>query len=580
MHDLGKITVAFCCLMLPLAVAIGSTTTPGWVAKPAGALDTSFGSHLTHRPGVVLVKFHPDAGRLARQSLLASLGAELVRELAGLGVQVLAVPVGQEAAVAAVLNQHPAVKYAELDYVAHAARLPNDPKWDKQWPLPVIEADAAWDLVVGGPEQIIAVVDSGVDLDHPDLISKLWVNEGEIPDNMVDDDGNGCVDDVYGCHFYYDQNGVYRKDGSVQDPRGHGSHVTGIAAAATDNGVGIAGVSWGARLMSVRVLYESLIGFYSDIAAGIRYAADQGATVINLSLGGEPASHVLQEAVNYAHARGVLLVAAAGNNGHIGEPVLYPAACEHVIAVAATDQADERWYRSNRGPEVDLAAPGVNVYGASAFGFYFRQSGTSVAVPHVSGVAALVLSLRPWLAPEEVEALLEQSADDVNGVALPGWDEELGWGRINARQAVEAAAEELSLALEAEPGWLPPSGGQVKLTVRLTDGEGRLSGGGAAIGFQSDRGIITPTLGLTLNGMVTATLEFDGGTVGSAVVVTATFGSRSRSLLIPVGEPTPTPTATPTPTPTSTITVTPTPTATPMPTATITLLRYLPLIVH
>ena len=548
-----------CCTVILLLAVVGQG---GAAPLPTAPLPPEMAAY---RPGAVLVRFRPGADRLAQRRVLATLDAQPVRELAGLGVQVLAVAVGQEAAVAAALSRHPAVEYAELDHVAHAARTPNDPQWDQQWALPAIEAPAAWDLTVGDTEQVIAVLDSGIDLDHPDLAAKLWVNEGEIPDNGLDDDDNGCVDDVHGCHFYVDGNGDHRQDGSVQDPRGHGSHVAGIAAAATDNGVGIAGVSWGAQLMPVRVLYDSLIGFHSDIAAGIEYAADQGATVINLSLGGTPASQTLQEAVDYAHERGALLAAAAGNKGYQGQPVLYPAACEHVIAVAATDQADNRWYGSNRGPEIDLAAPGVGITSASAAGFYFQQDGTSVATPHVSGLAALLLSLQPWLTPDEVEELLGQSADDVNGATSPGWDEELGWGRINARRAVEAAAAGLDLTLSVEPDWLPPGGGQAQITAVLADGdgEGRPAGGGAAIAFASDGGVITPTLALTLGGLAAATLDFEGGAVGSSVIVTATFGSQTRSVLLPVLSPTATPTVTPTPT--DTPTPTPTATSTPSP---------------
>ncbi|MDH7485449.1 MAG: S8 family serine peptidase [Anaerolineae bacterium] len=581
-----RVVIAFCSIVLLLSLRGGEAAALPPKGPSAQVLPP-------HRPGAVLLKFRLD-DPLAQQRLLTTLQVQPLWELAGLDVQVLAVPVGQEAAAAAALRRHPAVAYAELDYVAHAARLPDDPQWNRQWPLPVIEAPAAWDLTMGGPEQVIAIVDSGIDLDHPDLAAKLWVNRGELPANGLDDDGNGCVDDIYGCHFYqwWDSRvgqWVPRRDGNVQDDFNHGSHVAGIAAAATDNGVGIAGLSWGARLMAVKVLNEYGSGFYSDIAAGIVYAADQGAKVINLSLGGESASQVLQDAATYAHQRGALLAAAVGNNGHQGQPVLYPAACEHVIGVAATEQADLRWYRSNRGSRVDLAAPGVDVYSTSAFGYYFTQSGTSVATPHISGLAALLLSLQPWLGPEALEALLEQTADDVNGATFPGRDEELGWGRINARRAAEAAAQGLELTLAAEPGWLPAGGGQVQVTARLADAQGRLAGGGAAIAFDSDGAVITPTLSLTVDGVARAALRFGGGEEGSTVAVTATFGTRSRSLLIPVLEPTATPTATltPTPTPTATLTLTPTPTATPTLTPTVTATptlavrpHYLPLLLR
>jgi subtilisin family serine protease len=441
---------------------------------------------------------------------------------------------------------------------------------DQQWPLVVIEASSAWDVAVGGSEQIVAIVDSGIDLTHPDLAPKLWVNSDEVPGNSRDDDNNGCVDDVLGCHFYrrWDSTqGLWLqvRDGDVQDTYGHGSHAAGIASAASNNGVGISGVSWGAQLMAVRVLDEYGQGFYSDIASGIVYAASQGATVINLSLGGESSSALLEDAVNTARLLGAILVAAAGNDGG---SVLYPAASENVISVGATDSSDLVWHRSNRGPEVDLAAPGVQVYSTiTGPRQYFSLDGTSVATPHVSGLAALVLSLRPGMDPDQVQRMLEQTADDVNSLTYPGWDEELGWGRINARRAVGTAAGDLSLALSAEPAALPAGGGEAEITARLTGDEGQLVGGGAVIRLTAEGGVVSPAVTITVGGLATGTLRYEETEPGTSILITATFAGVSRGLEVPISESTSTPTTEPTLVPTGT--PIPTTTTTPTPTETI-----------
>ncbi len=280
-------------------------------------------------------------------------------------------------------------------------------------------------------------MDSGVYLGHPDLASKVWKNPDEIPGNGIDDDLNGKVDDVNGWHFYqqWTPDGyIPAGNANVTDDFGHGTHVAGITAAATNNGFGIAGISWGARVMPVRVLDQYGNGWYSDIAAGIIYAVDNGAKIINLSLGGAATSENAQplcEAAAYAQQKGALLVAAAGNTG---AAVLYPAACDGVLAVAATDRTDQRAVFSNFGPEVDLAAPGVDIYSTWPWlDGYFIKSGTSMAAPHVSGVAALVWSRWPEWDNVAVSRQITETAVDVDAA---GWDPYTGWGRLDAAAAL------------------------------------------------------------------------------------------------------------------------------------------------
>ena len=387
-----------------------------------------------YRAGAVLVGFRGGVSRAAQQAMLASTDASLQNTIAPLGSVSLSVTPGQEAATAAALRRRPDVAFAELDYLATAAELPDDPAWGSQWSLARIGLPQAWNVTTGSPGIIIAVVDSGLYLGHPDLTGKVWANSGEIPGNQIDDDANGKVDDVHGWHFYQQWTpGGYIPAGNaeVTDDFGHGTHVAGITAAATNNGIGIAGISWGAQVMSVKVLDQYGNGWYSDIAAGIVFAADNGAKIINLSLGGAATSPTLCRAAAYAHQKGALLVAAAGN---AGAAVLYPAACDGVLAVAATDRADQRASFSNYGPEVDLAAPGVDIYSTWPWlDGYFTKSGTSMAAPHVSGVAALVWSRWPEWDNVAVSRQIIETAVDVD---VAGWDPYTGWGRLDAAAAV------------------------------------------------------------------------------------------------------------------------------------------------
>jgi subtilisin family serine protease len=388
-----------------------------------------------YRVGAVLVGFRGGVSRAAQQAMLAATDASLQNTTAPLGLVSLSVTPGHEAETAAALRRRPDVAFAELDYLATAAEVPDDPAWGNQWSLARIGLPEAWKVTTGSTGTIIATVDSGLYLGHPDLTSKVWINPGEIPGNGIDDDLNGKVDDVNGWHFYqqWTPNGYLPAgNADVSDEFGHGTHVTGIIGAATNNGLGIAGVAWGVRVMPVRVLDQYGNGWYSDIYAGIIYAADNGAKIINLSLGGAAASQTLCEAAAYAHQKGALLVAAAGNAG--AAAVYYPAACDGVLAVAATDRFDQRARFSSYGPEVDLAAPGVDIYSTWPWlDGYFTESGTSMAAPHVSGVAALVWSRWPEWDNVAVSRQLTETAVDVDAA---GWDPYTGWGRLDAEAAV------------------------------------------------------------------------------------------------------------------------------------------------
>lgn len=338
-----------------------------------------------------------------------------------LGIYAVRVPEAQADEIMQSLSLRPDVRYAEPNYTVTAQdTIPNDPGFPLQYALVNIRAPQAWDITTGSSAVTIAIIDSGVDLSHPELASKL----------------------LSGYDFV---NG----DAVPQDDNGHGTHVAGIAAAASNNGLGMAGVSWGARILPVKVLNALNSGTYANVAAGIVWATDQGAQVINLSLGGSSASLTLENAINYAASRGVALVAAAGNTSGA---VLYPARYPSVIAVANTNAANQRVPSSAFGPEIDLAAPGAGIYSLAIGGGYTTLGGTSMSAPHVSGALALLLSL-PGVSTGQARAWLEASALDIDA---PGWDVFTGYGLIQLDAALLLAVPQtLTPTLTAKPSSSP-----------------------------------------------------------------------------------------------------------------------------
>jgi subtilisin family serine protease len=350
---------------------------------------------------------------------------------------------------------HPDVEYAEPNGIATVQLVPNDPyysssgTWGQSYKdlygLHITSAAPAWDMSTG-TGVVVAVVDTGIDSRHPDLKVNMWVNPGEVPGNGVDDDANGCVDDVHGCDFVLGQDGVI--DGNPADGHGHGTHVAGTIAAAANNSVGILGLAFESRVMAVKGLSDGGSGTYQDLANALRYAADMGADVINNSWGGTGSSQLLKDAVDYAHSLGAVVVAAAGNyNQDVSAGPFIPAAYPNVIAVAAFDAFDKKASFSNYGNKIDVAAPGVDILSLRSTGTtlgsvvgtdYVRASGTSMASPHAAALAALILAQHPEYTNEEVRSVLRLSSDDV---AAPGFDPHSGYGRINAFRAMNTAPD-------------------------------------------------------------------------------------------------------------------------------------------
>ena len=331
--------------------------------------------------------------------------------------------------------------------------------YDDQWAIKRVgltaDGDSAWNQVgKDAADVVVAIIDTGLDWNHLDISwDSIWRNESEIPDNKVDDDKNGYVDDIIGWDFQGYNNLPWDYDG-------HGTVVAGIIAATQDNDIGIAGINPNAKLMVLKALNAYGNSRASYIAESIVYAADNGARIINISVGGENLSRIESAAVEHARKKGALIIAAAGNEGQSLENY-GPGGTPGVVTVAATDLEDARTIFSNWGPQVDIAAPGIDVlslrarrtdtmldipdvdYVAAANyvgddNRYYRASGTSFAAPIVTGIGSLVLSQRPELTADELQRILTQSADDTDA---PGKDQFTGYGIINASAALSLDKE-------------------------------------------------------------------------------------------------------------------------------------------
>lgn len=354
-------------------------------------------------------------------------------------------------------------EYAEPNYFAYTLAerpKPNDPLYSQQWHLPKVSAPNAWLVTPGSPNVVIAVIDTGVKWNHPDLAANIWRNAGEIPNNDIDDDRNGYIDDDKGWDFVEtsDPNCWTGEDCTIEDNNpddfhGHGTHVSGVAAAVTNNGVGVAGMCQRCKIMPVRAGYAVRVSplpyplgglEYDDIIQAISYAADNGAKIISMSFSGS-AAQALQDAIRYAAGRGAILVAAAGNGG--AQTLDYPARYSETISVSATDRNDQKANFSNYGPWVDVAAPGVDIWSTLPPGRqlsptcwdsdgdgYDDCSGTSMATPLTAGVVGLAVANNPNLNRDQVKTLMRSSVDPLT---IPGY---VGTGRINAFKAVQSTA--------------------------------------------------------------------------------------------------------------------------------------------
>src|SRR5680860_677197 len=360
----------------------------------------------------ILVRLEAGAPEVEEVIDLDGAGLEWAGSIPGLQTEILSLrgkmrPERLDALLAA-LRGNPYVRTAEPDATRTIQRIPNDPKWDWQWGFAAAEFPGAWDVVTGDPGVVIAVLDTGVVRDVPDL--------------------QGRIVHPYSVEYETSDWPAW------EDIVGHGTRVATVAAAEGDNGVGMAGAAWGVKVMPVHLSDADHFAL-SDELKGIMWALDHGADIINISAGSLESSALEQDVMQQVREAGILVVAAAGNGGEVG-PVQYPAAYPEVLAVGATNSDDDRASFSSGGEGLGMMAPGVALvcYGANEVSYFLDQaSGTSFAAPLVSGAAALLLSVDPTLSPQELTTILTSSAEDLGPA---GWDEDYGWGQLDAAAAV------------------------------------------------------------------------------------------------------------------------------------------------
>jgi len=445
----------------PEAVSAQRGKRPVLTAIPDGA---------EYAPGELIVKLAKGA---AVVSLRESVSATVKKTIPQLDLEVWTIPVADEAEllnIIGILSANPNIEYAEPNYVQKAIGIPNDARFNDLWGMhntgqtggtadADIDAVEAWDTFTGSHDVVVAVIDTGVDYNHVDLVDNRWINVGEIAGNGIDDDGNGFVDDVYGYDFVYG-------DSDPMDGHSHGTHCSGTIGGVGNNSIGVAGVAHTVRIMAVKFLDDSGSGSTDDAIESVLYAVDNGAHILSNSWGGDDFSQGLEDAISYANDHDVLFVAAAGNDGRDTDvSPHYPSSYDvpNVLAVAATDHNDAKPSWSNYGlTSVDLGAPGVDTLSTEPGNSYGYKSGTSMATPHVSGAAALVKGYNPGLSALDIKSLIMDSVDPVASMA----GRTVTGGRLNLNTLMEIALPPW-IELEGELSGEIPPGGSVELTVRL-----------------------------------------------------------------------------------------------------------------
>jgi subtilisin family serine protease len=381
-----------------------------------------------------------------------------IEELERVFIMHVSTPTDLEA-LARRLEQDPTVEYAEPQYIVPINKAPNDQYYNgpqyQQYQLSLVKADSAWGISIGDSSVVIGMIDTGVDWDHPDLAASIWTNTKEITGNGIDDDGDGYIDDIHGWDFVKGITSVYPgEDGNIPDNNpmdfnGHGTHTAGIAGATTNNGIGIASLSWGAKIIPLRVGWHDAdgngYGLSTWMGDAFIYAANNGASVTNLSMG---TSKAVLEGALYAYKNGVVICNAAGNTG--SDFVSLLGAQPWALAVAATNSNDSKASYSSYGNAIDICAPGGDLASGNGKGIlstivnpssfygsanYIEFEGTSMASPMVAALAALVKSKNPAWTPAQIMFQICGTADNISG-KNSGYGGKLGYGRINAYRAL------------------------------------------------------------------------------------------------------------------------------------------------
>ena len=505
-------------------------------------------------PGDVLVGFQSDVPAAEQQKILKSVGADEKKSWKRIHGSLAHLASGDVDTAIATLSKDPRVRYAEPNSVITIDSLPNDPSLGNTWglnntgqtingsrgtPDADIDAPEAWNVTTGSSNVTVAVIDTGVDWSHPDLSSQIWINPGEncsgCRNDGIDNDHNGLLDDWHGWDFA-------NNDNNPTDDHGHGTHVAGTIGAAGNNGIGVAGVNWNVRIMPVKFLNAQGSGTDANAVSAVLYAAQNGADVMNNSWADNVYSQALADAINVADQHNSLFVAAAGNNGTDNDSSpTYPASYDipNVVAVAATDNTDNRAFFSNVGRRsVDLGAPGVDVYSTWPGGGYQHLSGTSMATPHVTGAAALAKAAFPSASAVGLKALLLATVDPKPALA----NTTSSGGRLNIGNAVACNATPQVWIDAPGPGFQVDVGTPVSfsaiaancanpagVTVSAT-----ANGTPVSLTARGD-GLYTGTFTPTAGGAVTFSVTASNGTTSATRSVTG--GVRTSLSISPGGAP-------------------------------------------
>lgn len=337
----------------------------------------------------------------------------------------------------------------------------SDPLFYRQQELVQTKVTRAWDVTTGS-NIVVAVIDTGLFVNHEDLTGRVWVNSDEVPSNGRDDDNNGYIDDYNGYNFV-DNNS------NIADTHGHGTGISSIIAANTNNNKGMAGVNWNASIMPLKALDSAGGGEFDDVIRAIRYAADNGARVINMSFGSPSDDSSLASAVNYAVSKNVVIVAASGNAG--ASTVYYPGAYTEVISVGSVNRSNQISSFSNYGTNLDLVAPGEDIVVATQSGtFYAEAAGSSFASAEIAGIAALLIAHRPTLRPSEVDTILKTTAFKIEAAPSSRY----GYGLIDAYSAVTQPASNYRIQSSASPAQLSANGiDTTTITATVSDDTNR-----------------------------------------------------------------------------------------------------------
>jgi len=419
--------IVFLSILVTIAViAAGIPKMDGAGAAPAGKAVTATMKITDGAANVVIEVSGQDAFQRVHD-LASSLGIAVPFSSEETGILTLSAD-GVDESVLREIATIPGVVSLSSEHKVRTLFTPNDPEASvRQWNLGAINAYTAWDISRGTHDVVVAVLDTGIDWTHPDLVANMWNDSsGYHGYNFISNNHQPMDDNV---NSYNDVGGWDANTYTY-----HGTHVAGVIGAVINNNLGIAGLAQ-VQLMAVKVMNDSGEGTDATVASGIRWAVDNHADIVTMSLGVDGPSTTLENQINYASQNGVVTIAASGNSG--SSVVSYPAAYPSVIAVGAIDNTLRRATFSNFGNGLDIVAPGVQIYSTQGGGGYQYLSGTSTAAPHVAGVAALMLSVNPALSPVEIGSVINATAADISRV---GYDTATGWGIIDAFRAVEQIA--------------------------------------------------------------------------------------------------------------------------------------------